>query len=327
MKNNRLIRLSIPLLACLMLASCNDIIEKNISNQTPVVILPQVNDTVNINPVHIKWEKMDGATKYHIQIVSPSFASIDQYTLDSVVFGTNFYFALDSNSYEMKLTAMNAGYESLPTSIIPFVVGVAPSSTSESIVLVEPLNNSYFDSTFNGYFNWNSLPDVSSYTFELHEGSSFAGNLIVIQDQLETTDIQISNPDELEEGEYNWGIKAYLSSGDETVYSKRSFFIDKTDPGQATLSLPLNGAYITDDIVVFSWVLPADAGTAQSPILSTIEVATNSTFATIVSSSTVSTTSTSIVLASGFYYWRIKTTDEAGNIGQTSSTNNFTVAP
>ena len=92
--------------------SCEKIIAEDITAETPVLILPAENDTVSQNPVHFKWQELEGASKYHLEVVSPSFAAISQFALDSVVTGTDFYFNLDSNEYELKLTALNGGYES-----------------------------------------------------------------------------------------------------------------------------------------------------------------------------------------------------------------------
>ena len=79
---------------------------------------------MNVNPVHFKWEEMEGASIYRLEIVSPSFASINQFLLDSLVVGTDFYLDLDSNEYELRLTAQNGVYESQILAPVKFWVGV-----------------------------------------------------------------------------------------------------------------------------------------------------------------------------------------------------------
>ena len=68
-------------LSCLtlLLPACNDIIAKDISEETPVLILPGANDTISSNPVQFKWEEMEGATKYKLEVVHPSFSNIQTY--------------------------------------------------------------------------------------------------------------------------------------------------------------------------------------------------------------------------------------------------------
>ena len=50
------------ILASVIFTSCEKIVAKDISNETPVVLLPVANDTVEINPVHFKREGREGAT-------------------------------------------------------------------------------------------------------------------------------------------------------------------------------------------------------------------------------------------------------------------------
>ena len=82
--------------------SCEKIIAEDITAETPVLVLPSVNDTVNQNPVHFKWEEIEGASKYHLEVVSPCFSAISQFPLDTIVTGTDFFFGLDSSQYEKR---------------------------------------------------------------------------------------------------------------------------------------------------------------------------------------------------------------------------------
>ena len=161
----------------LVFTSCKDVIEKNIEGDTPVIILPAAGDTIPFNPVHFKWEELDGATKYRVEIVSPSFSAIQSFVVDSVVTGTNFYFGLDSAQYEFRLTALNAGYESHTTAPVTFWVGTSSGGSGTTVLLNEPLNNAYVNEDFDGKFSWLALPGANTYTFELHRTATFAGGV------------------------------------------------------------------------------------------------------------------------------------------------------
>jgi hypothetical protein len=319
--------------ALLFLGSCKDIIEKDISNATPVIILPQVNDTVDVNPVHFKWEAMSGATKYHLEVVSPSFADPEVYALDSIVTGTNFFFGLDSAEYQFRITALNAGYESKTSAPYTFWVGTsAGGSNNGGVVLDVPSQNAYLNETFDGQFKWINLPGTDTYTFELHKTNSFAGQLLDIADQLGTVSVFSLSGAQLNEGEYCWGVKSYLSNGNETAYTKRVFYVDTTDPGVATLIAPVSNTTASlsaNPDVTFSWTFPTNSGIIQSPLKARLQFSATTNFSAIAATRNYNSAQTSatedlnnLSLPAGMYYWRIIVLDDAGNIGDTPASFN-----
>ncbi len=313
----------------LSLFGCKDFIEKNISEETPVLILPANNATINANPVHFKWEELEGATNYRIEIVSPDFANVQSFPLDSIVTGTNFFFGLDSAQYEIRITAMNAGFNSKPSAIKRFWVGTSQGGAN-SVTLLNPAADVYENESFDGKFSWNPITStaVSSYTFELHETNSFGGAYVGQPiNQLGITAITV--PDavgtELEDGPYCWGVKAYFVNGGETEFSKRVFYIDKTAPGLAVLNLPTNNFTVGAGNVDFTWTLPAQ-GANQSPIQSKLEIATDTGFSNLVEVIPYSTATTyPRTMTPGTYYWRVIVKDEAGNISTPGATAYYTL--
>lgn len=312
------------LLALAVIAgSCEKIVAEDITANTPVLIIPTVNDTVSTNPVHFKWEEMEGASKYRLQVVSPSFASINAFALDSIITGTEFFFSLDSNEYELKLTAQNGGYESQVLGPIKFWVGVQPSGGGNGVVLSTPAASAFVNASFNNQFTWNALFGATSYEYSLRSGNSFeTGLLVTAQNNISTT--LFTEPTVLTEGEYHWGVKAYLS-GSETSFSTRTLYVDTTNPNVALLSAPADLALISQGTVTFTWNNGTDPGTINAPVNSLIEVATDSGFSSIVHSSTVQGNTVDVSLTANTYYWRVTNTDDAGNSAASSSTNQFTL--
>ncbi|MEP6931905.1 MAG: hypothetical protein ABI850_17920, partial [Flavobacterium sp.] len=84
---------------------------------------------------------------------------------------------------------------------------------------------------------------------------------------------------------------------------------------------------ITNNVsTTFTWVSPTDTGTIQSPLLYTIEFSTTNTFTTLFfTTNNASTSYQRIFTTLGDYYWRIKTTDSAGNVSAYSAPFKFTV--
>ena len=118
------------------------------------MLLPQVNDTVQDNLVHFKWEEMDGAEKYHLTVVTPDFTSPTSYVLDTVIYGTDFYYTLDSNQYELKFYGISAIYHSDTIGPLKFWVGTQSSTTGNTVVLNTPNDMEYINSSSQQSYNF-----------------------------------------------------------------------------------------------------------------------------------------------------------------------------
>lgn len=311
----------------MVLTGCNDLIEKNITENIPELILPTINDTIIQNPVQFKWKELDGAKSYHIEIVTPSFSNPDAFVVDSIVPLTSISFPLDTNLYEVRITALNAGYTSKPSAIHKFVVGVSPSFTG-NVQLSLPANASYFNLTnFEGFFDWESVVNLKNFTFQLYQGSNFSGTLVANKNQLETSQYYLENGIILSEGTYCWGVKAFKIDNSETDFSKRIFYIDTTRPLLPMLSSPANGVFVNKGDVNFSWQSIPDNGLIQSPVSYEIEIASDVNFTLDLKKQTTSASTTLFNLNVGTYYWRIRSVDAASNKSVYSSAVQFNVSP
>lgn len=318
------------LLGTVLLSSCDKIVADDITAETPVLILPTVDDTVGVNPVHFKWEAMEGATKYHLEIVSPSFDAIEAFALDSVISGTDFYFALDSNEYELKLTALNGGYESQVLGPIKFWVGVSSSSGgtgNSSVILTSPADQAYENAQFNNQFSWSPVSSATSYEFSLRQGTSFETGLVVNNQNNVSTPTYLVPGGALLEGEYFWGVKAYVN-GVESPFAVHQLFIDTTDPNDAILGVPMDLSLVTAGTINFAWNSGSDPGSINSPVTSILEISTDAGFSTLVANTPINVigNSTTVSLTgSGVYYWRVTNQDAAGNVSIPSDYYQFTL--
>lgn len=311
-------------------SSCKEIVAENIEGDTPVLLVPYHTDTVDVNPVQFKWEVLEGATKYRLQVVSPSFTNISSYVLDTLITGTEFFQALDSNEYELKLTALNAGYESLTLGPIKFWVGVQPTFTNNEVILNTPSDLHYVNADFVGPFSWNTLQDLGSFEFSLREGATFAtGSVIDFHNGINSTSISLSNGIVLEEGEYVWGVKAYLNSGFETPFATRRILVDVTNPNEPIGPFsPINS--MSPGQITFQWSNGSDNGTIQSPVTSYLEISSDSSFGTLWEGSAYEVIGNQLMVDMtlalvGTYYWRIINVDEAGNTSIYSATSSFSI--
>jgi len=312
------------LLASIPLFGCEKIIAEDITGEMPVLIVPTSGSTTANNPVHFKWEKMSGAEKYHLMVVSPSFANVQSYVLDTLVTGTEFYYSLDSNQYELKLVGVNAGYRSDTLGPIQFNVNASFGGTSNTVTLTSPLAQAAENGSFNNQFTWQSNADATSYEFSLRTGLDFAtGTIVQSTNNITTTNYTV--PTALSEGEYTWGVKAYLNVG-ETAFSTRQFYIDATSPNIPALATPLNNDFVNQGPVTFVWNNGTDPGVVSTEVTSFVEISSNASFLSPeFIPAVVGNTVTVTMVTPGIYYWRVTNEDAAGNVGGTSNVQQFTV--
>ncbi|MCF8414632.1 MAG: hypothetical protein K9G40_00205 [Crocinitomicaceae bacterium] len=321
MKN--ILYLTTLLVISAIFTSCKEIIAEDITNRTPELIVPTISDTVMSNPVQFKWEAMDGATKYHLQVVSPSFSTISDYVIDTIIYTTNFSFPLDSNEFELKLTALNGGYTSKTLGPIHFWVGISPSSSTGTITLLSPSEDAYINESFDGTFTWQGFMSASSYEYSLRKGSSFAtGSIQHTQNGITASSYVIPNTVELTEGLYYWGVKGYTQFG-ETYFKTSTFQVDLTDPTTPSLLYPTSMDFPSSGLINFTWNNGTDVGVIQSPIQSIIEVSVDPGFSSILKTDTLIGSSQGYTLSPGTYYWRVINMDLAGNSSAYSIVHQF----
>lgn len=301
----------------LLFTSCEKIIAEDLTGKVPVLILPTVNDTIDVNPVHFKWQEMEGASKYHLMVVSPSFGAINQYLLDTMVTGTDFYFQLDSNEYELMLAGTNGAYTSDTLGPIKFWVGTSTTTAPNTITLLTPLDGEYVNEDFDNILSWQPLINATSYDCSIRKGASYAaGTLIDGGTNIVTSNFPVAPV--LDEGEYHWGVTGYIGVTPTSV-ATRQFYVDTVNPNQPVLSLPINGAISTPGTISFAWNNGTDPGSTNSPVHSVLEIATDLGFTNIISSTDLIGNTQDILLTAGQYYWTVYHYDDAGNVGSYST--------
>ncbi|MDR0938384.1 MAG: hypothetical protein LBN29_03365 [Mediterranea sp.] len=99
-------------------ASCDDFLEKDISDKRVEVIAPV--DSAELAPgrVSFLWREMDHATAYRVQVVSPNFqhataVACDTLLNDTLSANNKLSLTLPAGSYQWSIQAENGGYRSL----------------------------------------------------------------------------------------------------------------------------------------------------------------------------------------------------------------------
>jgi hypothetical protein len=228
---------------------------------------------------------------------------------------------LDSSEYELKLTAINAGYESQTLGPIKFWVGAKKINNSvTTIQLKTPTNNTYVGKDFDGIFSWEGVTNGTNYEFELRKGGTFTtGTNIYTMDPGNTLSKTLpSNLLPLSPGQYSWRVIANANTSYLTQ-TIGNLFVDTLPPLQASLLQPSNNSSVLfNDSIQISWNNGNQTETFQSPVTSILEISTDLNFSTIVYTGNFTSLQSkkiklNALISNKQYYWRITNKDAAGN--------------
>jgi hypothetical protein len=304
------------------MVSCEDILEKNITNSIVEVIYPKNDVEIFSNVVNFQWTEVDGAKKYRIQVYSDA----SRVVLDSLVTKNAISFPISKGDYNWKVRAENSGYTSSYTNTFNFSVKETTDLTNQQVLLSFPEDNFYTNNA-NIILTWEILSAADKYSFELLKISNGSSSIVNQQSNLTSPAISLTNSILSSDAEYNWKIKAFNTTNTtNTQFSTRKFYLDTVVPNVATNTLPLNNSLQTiNQEINFTWSAPSDSGIVLSPISYVFETANNSAF----NSAEITTRSVSnyqkTFTTAGDYYWRVKSKDQAGNFGAYSTTFKFTI--
>jgi hypothetical protein len=308
----------LALISTLTFISCEDLTVKNITDKELVVIAPGDNLRTSFSTQTFWWEELDGAAAYNLQIVSPSFESVEILLADSILTKNKFTINLFPGRFEWRVKAVNGSFQT------PFIVrSLQIDSTmdlkGQKVTLVSPGEDVYINSA-STLFRWQKLYNADSYSIEVHS-SSWSGELVYSSLSVINDTISVRK---LSDGVYWWGIKAW-NGNSATGFTTRLFTLDKTPPGIPSLSLPKDKANIQQLPVDLSWTRPTDTG---SPVSDSLIISSDSLFRsgnTILAKLVQDSKYNNAVQDTGTYFWRVKSVDAAHNQGQFTTKRKFKV--
>ena len=300
--NNTLILLMLTIL----LFSCDDILEEDITNDMVQTISPNEGATIDGNTVQFLWQNLDGADSYRIQIIK----SNQVFEIDSLISTTNFKVVLNSGTYQWRVRAENFAYNTDYTFPVNFSVETSDDLSNQNVALSTPSVDLYTNNK-NITFTWQGITSAISCKFELIK--SLNGEQTILPETDVTTSNYTIDPNLFnDDAKYVWKVKA-VNATSETVYSQRFLFIDTVAPNQPTLTSPADQSTATTT-ATFNWTNGTDSGNIKSTITNTIEIASDIGFNTKVhSANTVNNTYQYVFSTLGTYYWRVKAIDAATN--------------
>lgn len=308
--------LAVPaaLVAVVQMSSCEVIFEKKINKDSLNLIIPMNNDTSSTNNVHFKWEEVKGASHYNLQIVKPSFLSIDEFVLDSNLIGDEFYFALDPGKYQFQIRGENSSYQTPWVGPYNLVVDSVSDLSGQVVPLISPTDLLYSNDA-NFTFSWQQVYAAETYEFQLRSGADFALSGTTLHSASGIYGTSYSTPAGLfaTEGAYAWGVKAFNQTSS-SGFSDRTLYIDLTAPNSPLSVSPDHGTSFADTVVL-KWSMGTDPGTIHAPVFRYVEISSDTLFSSILQDYTVSVDTVQHIFTNpGTYWWRVYALDQAGNI-------------
>jgi hypothetical protein len=282
----------------LWVCGCKDIIEPDITNLKLEILAPPDSLHTTISSQTFWWNAVEGASGYNLQIVKPSFISIHQFILDSVIESTQFSITLLPGTYQWRLKAVNSEYSTEFQTRTLFIDSTGDIN-SQIVVLTEPVNN-LITRDQNIIFRWDSIYNADDYRFKLLNS---AGTTI-----LDTFVLQNSLSRTLDEDTYTWQVKGENTTGS-TAFSSRTLTIDLTAPEPPTSLIPAYEDTVSSTIVSMSW--DSDPSSVGDSIYIYSDSLTTLVYSGFITTSTYTFNGTS----SHHYYWRLKSVDVADNWG------------
>jgi hypothetical protein len=290
-----------------------DIIVKDIKDKIVTALSPPDGFNTPNNSITFWWEKVDGAEKYNVQIVSPSFSNIQQLITDTSVTTDKFTKVLTPGTYQWRVRAANNGGETTWTTRT-LTIDTSSNLAYSSVILLSPAD-SFYTNTLSHTFSWASVSNATLYTF----------NVLSSNYTYSTTSAALTFPTE---GTYTWKVRAE-NSFSFSPYASRVIVIDQTaSTSTPSLNYPLNGATAVHSDTLLKWTTISDS------YKDVVLISAASDFSVVTKLDTVSTSTallrtypiTNISNASGnTYYWKVKSVDRAGNAGNYSSSRSFSV--
>lgn len=314
---NTITKFSLILLSITVLSSC----VKDITQEELTLILPTNGQTYTTNQVHFKWKEVENAKGYRIEIVKPSFESIQEFVLDSVVEGTQFYQILSPGQYEFQIRAENSAYETAYVGPYSITLDSVSDLSTQQVGLLSPVDN-YATNELSLDCEWDVHYAADYYQFQLRSGLDFSGSVSVPHNQSEIYSTSYSIPSGiLNEGEYSWGVRAH-NQNSFSDYSAHSFIVDMTAPNDVDLIEPIDNATTPGQTFTFKWDSGIDPGQVNSNLFSKIEIYTDENLNSLYhEESNIYGDSLEITIsAGGDYWWQVYQLDEAGNQSQNYST-------
>lgn len=303
----------------MLIFSCKDILEDDISFD-PITLNAPANNLNTVELTHtFWWDNLDGAEQYNMQIVEGTFATSIKLVLDTTIGLNKFNYTLYPGQFQWRVKGINNGSETYYTTFT-LTIDSTNDITTQTVVLTSP-NADLITNTNAITFRWTGIYIATNYHLDVRQntwtGNSYSGFPLSM-----TT---IEYPKTLNDGIYEWGVQAENSNSNTfTGFTRRFLTVDTGIPDTVSLSLPANNAILSNSNYTYTWTHPTtDVGPAA--YVDSIFFYTDMSGTNELKKREGTANNYTDSLGIGIFYWRVRSSDEAGNIGQYTTMRQFTI--
>lgn len=308
----------------ILIACSKDFIVKDIKNETVSIIAPTDNLKTPNNAVTFWWDELEGAEKYNLQIVKPSFSAVIQLIVDTNITSNKFTKVLTPGTYQWRIKAVNGGGSTIYTTRTL----VIDTTSNLSFITLNPIAPvGLLTGNKAVTFSWTPHPAANHYEINILNSG---GTSIHTQNNITTANYTYSFTIAGDLIGYKWQVKAHNSFSFSQYNSASTFTIDVTAPSVSQLNSPINGV-TKIDTSSFYWTRISSSDTKYDSII----VSNDSLGNSLIGSRRVNAqkyTISSFSLpspgpSSGYYWWRIISVDSVKNKSATSLPAKFKLIP
>nr|MDO8100432.1 Ig-like domain-containing protein [Candidatus Njordarchaeota archaeon] len=300
--------------------------------------LQPANDSLlNLVSPQFQWNLVTGAYIYHIQI-DRDLNFNTPYLIENLTLSDNEFNpsvdndkTLTDGTWYWRVEAISiAGANSVYSVVRTLMIDVTPPTNPQP---VSPPPSGATKVTYHTPFQWSQVQDAISYWIQLDSTLGFNSGDVITSTDIRGTSCILNNT--LSYGVWYWRVVALDSAGNIGDFSTAptpEFTVDTISPSQPTPRSPVQGYLTNQTTPVLAWYAASDPtfnGVSSGVANYTLWLDNSSSLNSINLRTKTGLNTTSYKVASplsdGTWYWFVNATDRAGNTGQGSITQSFTI--
>ena len=298
-----------------LLSSCDDIIEPSISKSQVKLEAPADLYTSTSYTVNFWWDAVDHALSYHLQVVTPTFASPGNLVLDTIVTSYKFSYTLSPGIYQWRVMAENGSSQTAYAAPRSFAIG-ATSLAAQTVQLTTPANN-FLTHQSSLVFQWVSLYGATQYRFEADTNSFANQNVVVANTVIPGQQINFTFP---KSQVYQWRVRAENDTAQSQWSAVNTVTFNNIPPAQVVQIAPASGTTLSQPVSI-QWTAVSKAAHYKLYVFKSDSTTLyNSNFPLAVNGTTYSFNQGT---SGDKIYWKVSAVDAESNEGKASLLWNF----
>jgi len=183
----------------LSLSACEEaLFEPKLADEKVVVLSPAAEVKTFKSLTRFEWQKVEGVTRYQIQLASPTFKNSDFIIFDRIIDTT---FTIDTlkqiGNYEWRVRGLS-DKEMTPFTTLKIELVENPAFEFQNVNLVSPELNT-LTNTLENTLTWEALSEAEEYEVQVLNASSE----VIITQKTTNTNLELIFP----EGESTWQVR------------------------------------------------------------------------------------------------------------------------